>query len=104
MSTTTYFLWRNKKNFNTFWLKKASYLELCSTFNIKTAPLIRLLLGSTKGGLNSRILLYVTTCKILLSGHYHRKECTNLDTCKPCETANHENILLYAIVWAQMHP
>ena len=33
---------------------------LCSTFNIKTAPLIRPLLGSTKGGLNSESLLYNT--------------------------------------------
>ena len=23
------FSWRNKKNINTFWLKKASYLKLC---------------------------------------------------------------------------
>ena len=57
MSTTTYFLWRNKKNIITFWLKKAYFLELCSTFNIKTAPL-RPLLGSTKADLNSGILLY----------------------------------------------
>ena len=39
MSTTTYFLWR-------------PYVELCSTFNIKTMPKIRLLLGNTKRGLN----------------------------------------------------
>ena len=31
---------------------KAHYLELCSTFNIKTTPLTRPLLGSTKGGLD----------------------------------------------------
>ena len=43
---------------STFWLKKAPYLELCSTFKIKTILLIRPLLGSTKGGLNSRIPLY----------------------------------------------
>ena len=28
MSTHNMFLWRNKKNISTFWLKKVSYLEL----------------------------------------------------------------------------
>ena len=55
MSTTTY-LWIKKKTINTFWLKKkVSYLGLYSTFNNKTAPLIRPLLDSTKGGLGSGI-------------------------------------------------
>ena len=59
MSTTIYFLWRNKKNINPFWLKKKKqHLELCATFKIKTTLLIRPLLNSTKGGLNSEILLY----------------------------------------------
>ena len=40
--------------------KKSPYLELCSTLDIKTAPLIRPLLGSTKDGLNSEFLLYFT--------------------------------------------
>ena len=60
-STYIFFWWRNKKNITTFWLKKnppkqqqqkkkqkKTYLVLCSTFNIKTTPLIRPLLGSTK--------------------------------------------------------
>ena len=38
MSTTVYFsvekFSRNKKIINRFWLKKAPYMELCSTFNI----------------------------------------------------------------------
>ena len=29
MSSCNMFLWRNKKNFNSFWLKKVPYLELC---------------------------------------------------------------------------
>ena len=40
--------------------EKAPYQELCFTFNIKTAPLLRPLLGSTNVGLNSRILLYIS--------------------------------------------
>ena len=38
MSTTMYFVWRNKKNISIFWLKKkkAPYLELCSAIIIKT--------------------------------------------------------------------
>ena len=46
------------EKYQNFWLKKAPYLELHATFNDKTIPLIRPLLGSTKGGLYSRILLY----------------------------------------------
>ena len=30
------FLWRNKKNINTFWLKKASYLHLCKICNCES--------------------------------------------------------------------
>ena len=40
-------------------MKSAPYLELCSTFSIKTAPLIRPLLDGIKGGLYSRILPYI---------------------------------------------
>ena len=61
MSTTTLFLWRNKKKICNFWLKNASYLELCSAFNIKTAPLIRPFLDSTKDGLYSGVLLILFT-------------------------------------------
>ena len=38
--------------------KKKTHLELCSTLNMKTAPLIRPLLANTKGGLKSGILSY----------------------------------------------
>ena len=61
MSTTSYFLWRNKKNISTSLVEK-TYLELCSTFSIKTAPLIRQLLGSTKSGPNNEILLNIYIC------------------------------------------
>ena len=61
MSTTAYYFCEEKRKYQYFWLKKkAPYLDLCSrVFNIKTVPLIRPLLGSIKGGLNSRSLLYI---------------------------------------------
>ena len=59
MSTYYIFLWRNKKKSQYVLVEKVPYLELCFTFNIniKIAQLKRQLLGSTKGSLNSRILL-----------------------------------------------
>ena len=60
MSTTTYcFVEKKETNISSFLLKNGPYLELCSTFNIKTAP--GPCLGNTKGGLNSDILLYMSS-------------------------------------------
>ena len=50
-----------KKIISTFWLIKAPYLGLCSTFNIKIAQLIRALLSCTKSGLNPASILYKST-------------------------------------------
>ena len=60
MSTHNVLLWRNKKKYQCFLIEKAPYLEVCFTFNIKTGQLIRPLLGSTKGGLKSKILWYIS--------------------------------------------
>ena len=54
MSTTIYFFEETRKYISTLWLYKAPYIKLCSTFNIKTIPLIRPLLGSTEDGLNTK--------------------------------------------------
>ena len=45
-------------------------MELCSTFNIKTAPLIRPILGSTEGGLHSGLycISYVSDLTLIV---YH---------------------------------
>ena len=53
------FFVEKKEKYQYFFAEKAPYLELWSTFNFKTTPQIRPLLGSTKGGLNSSILLYL---------------------------------------------
>ena len=64
MSTTTYILWRNKKKISVLLGGKNALCGVVfSTINIKTIPLIRPLLGRTKGGLNSGILLYLQ-CRI----------------------------------------
>ena len=48
------------------WYKVLEHLQY-SVFNIKTTPLIRLLLGSSEGGLQSGILLYFKAlCMLIL--------------------------------------
>ena len=64
MSTLNIFFYGDIENIlhmicTTFLLKNAPCPELWSTFNIKTARLLRPLLGSTKSGLTSRIVLYL---------------------------------------------
>ena len=65
MSTHNVFFVKKSEKYQFFLIEKKnnkkkknpSYLKLRSTFNIKTILLIRPLLGSAKGGLNSRIFL-----------------------------------------------